>query len=140
MKVSVDAILQAFGDNKRDFERLAERVKLVHAILRSSPEDAPQEFKDRRDGLERCVQSLHASIFALTVVECNRSLNGLAEALKAKGDRTKLERVAHSKDDQQAIVRLVREVSFAIEIAMVGFSLWAYVYAALTQAHPPSSM
>ncbi|TEB33595.1 WD40 repeat-like protein, partial [Coprinellus micaceus] len=86
-------------DNKRDFERLAERVKLVDAILRSSPQDAPQEFKDRRDGLGRC-------------------LNGLADSLKGKGDRKRLERLAHSRDDQQEIVRLIREVSFAIEIAM----------------------
>ncbi|TEB33592.1 WD40 repeat-like protein [Coprinellus micaceus] len=92
-------IYHAFDDNKRDFERLAERVKLVDAILRSSPQDAPQEFKDRRDGL-------------------GRTLNGLAENLKGKGDRKRLERLARSKEDQQEIVRLIREVSFAIEIAM----------------------
>jgi hypothetical protein len=57
--------------------------------------------------------------FALTVAGHDRTLNGLAESLKEKGDRKRLERLAHSKDDQQEIVRLVREISFAIEIAMV---------------------
>jgi hypothetical protein len=39
--------------------------------------------------------------------------------LAEKVDRSVLKRVAQSTDDQQEIVRLVREVSFAIEIAMV---------------------
>jgi hypothetical protein len=64
-------------------------------------------------------QVVYASTPGLTAIEHNRSLDGLAEDLTAKGDRKMFERVARSKDDQQEIVRLVREVSFAIEIAMV---------------------
>ena len=45
-----------------------------------------------------------------------------------------MERVAGSKDDQQEIVRLIREVSFAIEIAMVSFSSW--VSCACANANP----
>jgi hypothetical protein len=59
----------------------------------------------------------------------------LAESLKAKGDRTRLERVVRSKEDQQEILRLVREVSFAIEIAMVSLSSW--ISCVRTNTEPP---
>ena len=45
--------------------------------------------------------------------------------MEEKTSRKALERVAFTKDDQQEIMRIVREINFAIEFTMVGrMSLW----------------
>ena len=100
-------------------------MKLLNAILRSCPPNAPQEFKDRRGGLERLVM-LPSDTHPPThrARDCNRTLSDLAEALEEKRNRALPERVAHHKDDQQEILCLIREVSSAIEIAMVRLFFW----------------
>ncbi|TEB23448.1 WD40 repeat-like protein [Coprinellus micaceus] len=104
---AVNVILEtkdAFRDNQEDFERLGKRVDLLDAIMRSFPSDAPQELKDRRNGLERTVEDL-------------------ARTLEAKTSRKVLNRLAFTKEDQQDVMRIVREINFAIEFAMFDVSV-----------------
>ncbi|TEB23805.1 hypothetical protein FA13DRAFT_1813808 [Coprinellus micaceus] len=94
-----------FGDRRKDFERLSERAKLVYDVMRSAPTDPPQEFKDRRDGL-------------------GRALTQLAIALEKKSNLSLASKgVSPNSEDRADIVRLVREVSFAIEIAILDVSV-----------------
>ncbi|TEB23432.1 hypothetical protein FA13DRAFT_1670097 [Coprinellus micaceus] len=104
---AVNVILEtkdAFRDNQEDFEKLGKRVDLLDAIMRSFPSDAPQELKDRRNGLERTVEDL-------------------ARTLEAKTSRKVLNRLAFTKEDQQDVMRIVREINFAIEFAMFDVSV-----------------
>ncbi|KAJ3505645.1 hypothetical protein NMY22_g17510 [Coprinellus aureogranulatus] len=101
----LQAVLQmkdasAFSDDKQDFERLEDRVKVLDTILKSFPQNASQEMKDRRDGLERTLQGL---------------TKRLEEKLRPSGE----EQTAFTNEEKQEVSRLVREVNFAIEISML---------------------
>ncbi|KAJ3503171.1 hypothetical protein NMY22_g18339 [Coprinellus aureogranulatus] len=89
----------AFLSNREEFEKLAKRVELLEEILKGRP-TLPPDIRDRRDGLARAVESL------------GRELD---EKMKA----SMVKRLVSVKEDQQEILRLIREISFAIEFAML---------------------
>ncbi|KAJ3525009.1 hypothetical protein NMY22_g10751 [Coprinellus aureogranulatus] len=89
----------AFSSNREEFEKLAKRVELLEEILKGRP-TLPSDIRDRRDGLARAVESL------------GRELD---EKMKA----SLVKRLVSVKEDQQEILRLIREISFAIEFAML---------------------
>ncbi|KAJ3522097.1 hypothetical protein NMY22_g12034 [Coprinellus aureogranulatus] len=93
----------AFSSNKEEFEKLARRVELLEGILKERP-SLPPDIRDRRDGLARAVESL------------GRELD---EKMKAGV----VNRLASVKEDQQEILRLIREITFAIEFAMLEVSV-----------------
>ncbi|KAJ3547044.1 hypothetical protein NMY22_g1801 [Coprinellus aureogranulatus] len=91
----LQAVLQmkdVIGDEQQDFKRLEDRVRVLDAILGSFPQDASQDIKDRRDGLER-----------------------LEEKIRPSGK----EQTTFTDEEKQEVSRLVREVNFAIEISML---------------------
>ncbi|KAJ3547900.1 hypothetical protein NMY22_g1472 [Coprinellus aureogranulatus] len=89
----------AFSSNREEFEKLAKRVELLEEILKGRS-TLPPDIRDRRDGLARAVESL------------GRELD---EKMKA----SMVKRLVSVKEDQQEILRLIREISFAIEFAML---------------------
>ncbi|KAJ3534868.1 hypothetical protein NMY22_g6734 [Coprinellus aureogranulatus] len=100
---SLQAVLQlksAFGEEQQEFKKLEERIKFLNAILESFPQDASQDARDRRDGLERAIQGL---------------VNGVQERMRPTG----AEKLVLTNEEGQEMLRLAREVNFAIEISML---------------------
>ncbi|KAJ3509439.1 hypothetical protein NMY22_g16290 [Coprinellus aureogranulatus] len=93
----------AFSGNREEFEKLANRVKLLEQILKGRSTLSP-DIRDRRDGLARAV---------------NRLGGELDEKMKAGV----VKRLVSVKEDQQEILRLIREITFAIEFAMLEVSV-----------------
>ncbi|KAJ3516605.1 hypothetical protein NMY22_g14167 [Coprinellus aureogranulatus] len=94
-----------FFGNQEEFLKLSERVRLLDEILRDrSDSSLPQHVRDRRDGLKRAIEDLE-------------------KQLEVKTTRGKLKRAVFTKEDQQDIIRIIREINFAIEFAMVSFFL-----------------
>ncbi|KAJ3532317.1 hypothetical protein NMY22_g7787 [Coprinellus aureogranulatus] len=89
----------AFSGNREEFERLAKRVELLEEILKGRS-TLPPDVRDRRDGLARAVESL-------------------GRELDEKMNASMVKRLVSVKEDQQEILRLVREISFSIEFAML---------------------
>ncbi|KAJ3505784.1 hypothetical protein NMY22_g17460 [Coprinellus aureogranulatus] len=89
----------AFYGNREEFEKLEKRVRLLDEILRGRS-DLPPGIQDRHDGLARAVEAIGAQ-------------------LKERIAQTNLQRLVAANDDKQEIVRLIREINFAIEFAMV---------------------
>ncbi|KAJ3520494.1 hypothetical protein NMY22_g12735 [Coprinellus aureogranulatus] len=88
-----------FSSNREEFEKLAKRVELLEEILKGRT-NLPPDIRDRRDGLARAVEGLGCE---------------LNEKMKASVTK----RLAPVKEDRQEILRLIREISFAIEFAML---------------------
>ncbi|KAJ3510183.1 hypothetical protein NMY22_g16047 [Coprinellus aureogranulatus] len=93
----------AFSSSREEFEKLAKRVELLEEILKGRP-TLPPDILDRRDGLARAVDRLGGE---------------LEEKMKAGV----VKRLASVKEDQQEILRLIREITFAIEFAMLEVSV-----------------
>ncbi|KAJ3517960.1 hypothetical protein NMY22_g13848 [Coprinellus aureogranulatus] len=93
----------AFASNRDEFEKLAKRVELLEEILKGRS-TLPPDMRDRRDGLARAVDRLGGE---------------LDEKMKAGV----IKRLASVKEDQQEILRLIREITFAIEFAMLEVSV-----------------
>ncbi|KAJ2929057.1 hypothetical protein H1R20_g8037, partial [Candolleomyces eurysporus] len=93
--------IDAYGENKEEFNALLKRVEVLSKIMVSCPSDVPQEVKDRFDGLLR-------------------SLEEKQKILQDKADptRSRFERVMLTTQDKQEVLKLTQEVRFAIEIAM----------------------
>ncbi|KAJ2928991.1 hypothetical protein H1R20_g8097, partial [Candolleomyces eurysporus] len=93
--------IDAYGENKEEFDALLKRVEVLSKIMVSCPPDVPQEVKDRFDGL-------------------SRTLEGKKKILQDKVDptRSRIERVMLTAQDKQEMLKLMQEVRFAIEIAM----------------------
>ncbi|KAJ3532884.1 hypothetical protein NMY22_g7564 [Coprinellus aureogranulatus] len=89
----------AFYGNREEFDKLEKRVILLDEIL-GGRSDLPPGIQDRHDGLARAVEAIGAQ-------------------LKERIAQTNLQRLAAANDDKQEIVRLIREINFAIEFAMV---------------------
>ncbi|KAJ3506349.1 hypothetical protein NMY22_g17279 [Coprinellus aureogranulatus] len=98
-------IKDAFVGNQQEFEKLSERLTLLNKILTSwDLETVPQDIKDRRESMER-------------------TINDLGKKLEEKTTRNPAERLASTKEDQAEIVGMVREINFAIELAMLDVSI-----------------
>ncbi|KAJ2923255.1 hypothetical protein H1R20_g13836, partial [Candolleomyces eurysporus] len=93
--------IDAYGENKEEFNALLKRVEVLSKIMVSCPSDVPQEVKDRFDGLLR-------------------SLEEKQKILQDKLDptRSRFERAMLTAQDKQEVLKLTQEVRFAIEIAM----------------------
>ncbi|KAJ2929123.1 hypothetical protein H1R20_g7968, partial [Candolleomyces eurysporus] len=93
--------VDAYGENKEEFNALLKRVEVLSKIMVACPPDVPQEVKDRFDGLLR-------------------ALEGKKKILQDKVDptRSRIERVMLTTQDKQELLKLTQEVRFAIEIAM----------------------
>ncbi|KAJ2926045.1 hypothetical protein H1R20_g11047, partial [Candolleomyces eurysporus] len=93
--------IDAYGENKEEFNALLKRVEVLSEIMVACPPDVPQEVKDRFDGLLR-------------------TLEGKKKILQDKVDptRPRIERVMFTTQDKQELLKITQEVRFAIEIAM----------------------
>ncbi|KAJ3522450.1 hypothetical protein NMY22_g11886 [Coprinellus aureogranulatus] len=104
----INAIVEAADDffgNQDEFVKLSERVRLLDEILRGrSDSSLPQDVRDRRDGLARAVDDL-------------------GKQLLGKITRDKWKRAVFAKEDQQDVIRIIREINFAIEYAMLDVTI-----------------
>ncbi|KAJ2936095.1 hypothetical protein H1R20_g1002, partial [Candolleomyces eurysporus] len=101
VKTTLQKVVQAYGENKHEFNELLKRVEVLSKIMVSCPPDVSQEVKDRFDGLLRTLEKKQ-------------------KILKAKVDPTRsgVERVMFAPQDKQQLLKLTQEIRFAIEIAM----------------------
>ncbi|KAJ2929070.1 hypothetical protein H1R20_g8021, partial [Candolleomyces eurysporus] len=93
--------IDAYGENKQEFDELLKRVEVLSRIMDSCPPDVSQEVKDRFDGLLR------------TLEEKQKMLQE-----KVNPARSRVERVMLAPQDKQEVLKLTQEIRFAIEIAM----------------------
>ncbi|RXW21208.1 hypothetical protein EST38_g4650 [Candolleomyces aberdarensis] len=93
--------IDAYGENKEEFDALLKRVEVLLRIVACCPSDVPQEVKDRFDELLR------------TLEEKKKILQD-----KVDPTRSSVERVMLTTQDKQEVLKLTQEVRFAIEIAM----------------------
>ncbi|KAF6756382.1 hypothetical protein DFP72DRAFT_846694 [Ephemerocybe angulata] len=101
-------LIDAYGENHEEFNKLLERVKALSAILTSCPKNVPEEVLDRFRGL------------SLTLLEKEEELKRKLE------NRSRVERVILSAQDKEEIMKLTQEIKMIIEIAVVGSStLWS---------------
>ncbi|RXW21205.1 hypothetical protein EST38_g4653 [Candolleomyces aberdarensis] len=93
--------IDAYGENKEEFDALLKRVEVLSRIMACCPSDVPQEVKDRFDGLLRTLEEKKM-------------------ILQEKVDPTRsgVERAMLAAKDKQEVLKLTQEVRFAIEIAM----------------------
>ncbi|KAJ2935368.1 hypothetical protein H1R20_g1726, partial [Candolleomyces eurysporus] len=93
--------IDAYGENKQEFNELIKRMEVLSRIMDSCPSDVSQEVKDRFDGLARTLEEKQ-------------------KILKDKVDPTRsgFERVMLTAQDKQLVLKLTQEIRFAIEIAM----------------------
>ncbi|KAF6756397.1 hypothetical protein DFP72DRAFT_846710 [Ephemerocybe angulata] len=90
-----------YGENRKEFTRLSERLKVLSEIMVSFPAEFPDEVGDRFSGLA-------------SIVEESQKI--LEERLDPK--RSKIERFILSPRDKEEVLKITQEISFAIEIAM----------------------
>ncbi|KAF5336455.1 hypothetical protein D9611_006666 [Ephemerocybe angulata] len=90
-----------YGENRKEFTRLSERLKVLSEIMVSFPAEFPEEVGDRFRGLA-------------SIVEESQKI--LEERLDPK--RSKIERFILSPRDKEEVLKITQEISFAIEIAM----------------------
>ncbi|KAJ2934718.1 hypothetical protein H1R20_g2382, partial [Candolleomyces eurysporus] len=93
--------VDAYGENKQEFDELLKRVDVLSKIMVSCPPDVSQEMKDRFDGLSRTLEKNKKILQA-----------------KVDPDRSGVERVMLAAQDKQEVSKLTQEIRFAIEIAM----------------------
>ncbi|RXW14017.1 hypothetical protein EST38_g11837, partial [Candolleomyces aberdarensis] len=93
--------IDAYDENKQEFNKLLKRVEVLSKIMDSCPADVPQEARDRFDGLLR------------TLDEKQKILQGKMDPTRSRVERTML-----AMQDKQDVLKLTQEVRFAIEIAM----------------------
>ncbi|KAJ2924132.1 hypothetical protein H1R20_g12960, partial [Candolleomyces eurysporus] len=93
--------IDAYGENKQEFDALLKRVEVLSKIMVSCPPDVPQEVKDRFDGLLRTLEEKQKILHA-----------------KVDPTRSGVERVMLAAQDKQEVLKLTQEVRCAIEIAM----------------------
>ncbi|KAF5336330.1 hypothetical protein D9611_006653 [Ephemerocybe angulata] len=90
-----------YGENRKEFTRLSERLKVLSEIMVAFPSEFPEEVGDRFRGLASIVEE---------------SQKVLEERLDPK--RSKIERFILSPRDKEEVLKITQEISFAIEIAM----------------------
>ncbi|KAF5341901.1 hypothetical protein D9611_001390 [Ephemerocybe angulata] len=93
-------LIDAYGENHEEFNKLLERVNVLSAILTSCPKDVPEEVLDRFRGL------------SLTLLEKEEELKRKLE------NRSRVERVIFSAQDKEEIIKLTQEIKMIIEIAV----------------------
>ncbi|KAF5336328.1 hypothetical protein D9611_006651 [Ephemerocybe angulata] len=93
-------LIDAYGENHEEFNKLLERVKVLSAILTSCPKNVPEEVLDRFRGL------------SLTLHEKELLLKQKLE------NRSKVERVILSTQDKEEVIKLTQEIKMIIEIAV----------------------
>ncbi|KAJ2911890.1 hypothetical protein MD484_g8525, partial [Candolleomyces efflorescens] len=93
--------IDAYGENKEEFNGLLKRVEVLSQIMESCPHDVSEEVKDRFGGLSR------------TLEEKRKVLEG-----KLDPNRSRAERMLLGPQDKQEVLKLTQEIKFAIEIAM----------------------
>lgn len=96
--------IDAYDDNKDEFEKLLKRVEALSRIMESCPEDVDEissEVKDRISGLARTIEE-HTQILGA----------------KLNPARSTAERVFLHPQDRQTIAKITQEIRFAVEIAM----------------------
>ncbi|KAF6756378.1 hypothetical protein DFP72DRAFT_846691 [Ephemerocybe angulata] len=98
-------IVDAYGENRGEFDKLLKRVEVLSAIIASCPRDVSQEALDRFSGL-------------------SRTLREKEELLKQKlnPNRSKIERAILSSKDKEDVLKVTQEIKTVIEIAMVRLS------------------
>ncbi|KAF5336475.1 hypothetical protein D9611_006642 [Ephemerocybe angulata] len=94
-------IVDAYGENRGEFDKLLKRVEVLSAIIASCPRDVSQEALDRFSGL-------------------SRTLREKEELLKQKlnPNRSKIERAILSSKDKEDVLKVTQEIKTVIEIAM----------------------
>ncbi|RXW23976.1 hypothetical protein EST38_g1899 [Candolleomyces aberdarensis] len=93
--------IDAYGENHEEFDALLKRVKVLSEIIDKSPPDVEQGVKDRFSGLSR------------TLEEKKKMLQD-----KVNPNRSGVDRAILTDQDKQEVLKLTREIRFAIEIAM----------------------
>ncbi|RXW12248.1 hypothetical protein EST38_g13606, partial [Candolleomyces aberdarensis] len=93
--------IDAYGENHEEFDALLKRVKVLSQIIDKSPPDVEQGVKDRFSGLSR------------TLEDKKKILQD-----KVNPNRLRVDRAILTDQDKQEVLKLTREIRFAIEIAM----------------------
>ncbi|KAJ2930709.1 hypothetical protein H1R20_g6381, partial [Candolleomyces eurysporus] len=93
--------IDAYGENKQEFNELIKRMEVLSRIMDSCPSDVSQEVKDRFNGLLR------------TLEEKQKILQD-----KVDPTRSWVGRGILASQDKQLVLKLTQEIRFAIEIAM----------------------